>query len=57
MSVNGELETTFNVPSTPNDSTVGTDSVTVGLKAENNTIWFSNHSANDWGPDLDRIVV
>ncbi|HTD20453.1 MAG TPA: hypothetical protein VK667_13090 [Ktedonobacteraceae bacterium] len=53
--VNGEPAIVLNAPRTNNWHVVGTLSVTVHLHADNNTIEFSNPSAN--GPDLDRIIV
>jgi serine/threonine protein kinase len=55
ISVNGGPATAFNVPSTANSKVVGTLTLIVSLNAGNNTIEFSNPTAD--APDIDRIIV
>ena len=55
ISVNGGPAITVNYPSLANGDVTGTASITISLKAGNNTIEFSNPSA--FAPDIDRIVV
>src|SRR5262249_16370128 len=52
MSVNGRKDTTVDVSSTVDNSTIRTVSVTVHLDAGNNTIEFLNHSQPYWAPDI-----
>jgi serine/threonine protein kinase len=55
MSVNGGPAEIVNFPSLANGDVTGTASITISLKAGNNTIEFSNPST--FAPDIDRIVV
>ncbi|HEY4035403.1 MAG TPA: hypothetical protein VGL94_15705 [Ktedonobacteraceae bacterium] len=54
-SVNDGPAMAFNVPNTANTKVVGTLTLIVSLNAGNNTIEFSNPTAD--APDIDRIIV